>query len=98
VNLAHPFSGAAFSGAAESHTLDPTSMATQGVGGFELTGSNTAVHPEPEGTQHHHGASRGISCPQIHPRAIPARKEFKGPSNGTPLSLGSCSLQLGNLI
>lgn len=48
VNFAHPFSsGVVFSGAAESHTLDPTSMATHGVGGFELTGSNTAVQPEP---------------------------------------------------
>lgn len=79
--MAHPFSGAAFSGAAESHTLDPTSMATQGVGGLELTGSNTAVHPEPEGTQQHTGASRASAAPQIHPRAIPATKEFTRPSS-----------------
>lgn len=52
VNFAHPFSsGVAFSGAAESHTLDPTSMATQGAGGFEFTGSNTAVHPDPAHTK-----------------------------------------------
>lgn len=48
VNLAQPFSsGALLCGAAESHTLDPTSMATGGVG---LTGSNTAVQPAPADT------------------------------------------------
>lgn len=47
VNLAHPFSsGVAVSGAGASHTLEPTSKATQGEGGLEFTcSSNTAVHP-----------------------------------------------------
>lgn len=86
VNFAHPFSsGVGFSGAAESQTLDPTSMATQGVGGFEFTGSNTAVHPDPADTDH--GAAipdrpQNLWPSQKRSRVVP-ETEGEGPSHGT---------------
>lgn len=71
-----------FSGAAESHTLDPTSMATQGAGGFEFTGSNTAVHPDPRDTEQWTGMLRSFQNLWTSQKVIPETKKER-PSNGT---------------